>query len=159
MTDQSSWEQDRGWTPARIDMLYLHYALGMTAGQSAQVLGGVSGNAVQSKRMRLGLASKAPAGAVSALFTGRRVRFSAVMSLCREPLPEMDFPTPPGARPSRLADRGSANAPGRSVPPSSQATIAPCIAVRPPAAEAPIARSTPSTFGGRHERRRCAAKG
>ena len=107
MTDQSSWAQDRGWTPARIDMLYLHYALGMTAGQSAQVLGGVSGNAVQSKRMRLGLASKAPAGAVSALFTGRRVRFSAVMSLCREPLPEMDFPTPPGARPSRLADRGS----------------------------------------------------
>ncbi len=104
MSDQSLWEQ--GWTPARIDMLYLHYALGMTAGQSAQVLGGVSGNAVQSKRMRLGLASKAAASAVSTLFTGRRVRFSGVMSLCCEPLPEMNFRPPPGARPSRLADRG-----------------------------------------------------
>jgi len=105
MSDQSSWEQGRGWTPARIDMLYLHYALGMTAGQSAQVLGGVSGNAVLSKRIRLGLASKA-ASAVSALFTGRRVRLPGVASLCCEPLPEMDFPTPMGARPSRLADRG-----------------------------------------------------
>jgi len=106
MTDQSSSASDRSWTPARLDMLYLHYALGMTAAQSAQVLGGVTGNAVLSKRLRLGLMSKSAATAVSGLFTGRRVRRSGELSSCREPLPVMDLPTPSGARPSRLADRG-----------------------------------------------------
>ncbi|MBV9511814.1 MAG: hypothetical protein JO303_16195, partial [Caulobacteraceae bacterium] len=45
-----------GWSPRRVEVLRRHHALGLSAGQSAELLGGVSRNAVICKRNRLGLA-------------------------------------------------------------------------------------------------------
>jgi hypothetical protein len=108
MSGQPSREAVGGWTPARIDMLHRHFAAGMTAGQSADVLGGVSGNAVLCKRLRLGLSSRsdAPAGVLAGLLDGRRYLPTEPPPLPCHPLPDMDLAPPEGARPSRLPDKG-----------------------------------------------------
>ena len=88
-------------------MLYRHFALGMTAAQSADALGGVSRNAVLCKRLRLGLssASAAPPGS-PALLAGRRFQAIDPPPLPCHPLPDMDFAPPPDARPGPLAGKG-----------------------------------------------------
>jgi hypothetical protein len=107
MSGQPSQEAVGGWTSARIDMLHRHFALGMTAGQSADALGGVSRNAVLCKRLRLGLSSRsdAPAGVLAGLLDGRRYLPTEPPPLPCHPLPEMDLELPADARPSLLADK------------------------------------------------------
>jgi hypothetical protein len=108
MSGQSSPDRLGGWTPDRIDMLYRHFALGMTAGQSADALGGVSRNAVLSKRLRLGLSSTsaAPLGSMAGLLAGRRFQPIDPPPLPCQPLPEMDVALPADARPGPLACKG-----------------------------------------------------
>ena len=50
------------WTPARTALLVAHYQAGMSAAQSAVLIGTVSKNAVISKRRRLGLMAVAAGG-------------------------------------------------------------------------------------------------
>jgi len=96
-----------GWTPARVDQLRRHHRLGLTAAESAVLIGGVSKNAVISKRNRLGLTGLAAKpsrdAGPTAIKTSRqpRIRFEPVFRC--EPLPPMDPTPPPGARPRPLA--------------------------------------------------------
>ena len=111
------------WPPARVELLRLHHALGLSALVSARLIGGVSRNAVISKRRRLGLvganplqammralgrASRAACGFSMSWGPGRVVRHPLERpgaARSSEPLPFMDWPAPPDARPSTLADR------------------------------------------------------
>jgi GcrA cell cycle regulator len=108
------------WSPDRIAQLRLHHDMGLSAALSAELIGGVSRNAVISKRRRLGLVGANPLQAAM-----RRVRRAAqiarasacvssppdawsletVLGLRCEPLPFMDWPAPPNADPRPLADR------------------------------------------------------
>ena len=103
----------RVWSPERVALLQLHYLQGMAAAESARLIG-LTRNAVISKRYRLGLFGRAvsdrPRSRPSKpLKTGDAVRpfwFSPREDLMAvEPLPAMDLPPPPDARPSILADR------------------------------------------------------
>ena len=104
------------WTAQRVAMLHLHYLQGMTAADSAQLLGGVTRNSVISKRYRLGLfgraaparpkLTRAPTSDGGGAAWWRRLGWLEE-SLAVAPLPEMDFPPPPDARPATLADRQS----------------------------------------------------
>jgi len=107
MSGQPSREAVGGWTPARIDMLYRHFALGMTAGQSADARGGVSRNAVLCKRLGLGLSSRSatPDDQLAALLAAGRLQPLDPPPLPCQPLPDMNDAPPPGARPSRLMDK------------------------------------------------------
>ena len=122
--------EETGWTPPRAALLRLHYALGLTAAVSAELIGGVTRNAVVSKRRRLGLRGANPAKSCAApatapltgtqRFAWRRFD-SPDQAPGGEPLPFMDAPAPPGADPKTLAKRrlgecgwplGAAEAPG-----------------------------------------------
>jgi GcrA cell cycle regulator len=100
------------WTADRVVLLELHYAQGLSAAESARRLGGVSRNAVISKRYRLGLLGRIapvhplkPRGVGPAKIRLRRLA-PADDLLDVAPLPPMDLPPPIDARPSILADRG-----------------------------------------------------
>ena len=98
------------WTPDRVALLRRHYTAGLSAAESAILLGGVTKNAVISKRNRLGLVGQvrmttAQDGSVSL----RHVRTRALrLNLHREPkfsstpLPAMDGAPPEGADPKPL---------------------------------------------------------
>ncbi len=122
-----------GWTAARAALLLDHYRAGLSAAQSADLIGAVSKNAVISKRRRLGLVATAAVGRDPAIWNaeealrrrgvgaGRIRRFRGPPPLPVEPLPEMDHPPPPEADPRRLTERraggcawplGPAEAPG-----------------------------------------------
>lgn len=111
-----------GWSPARTELLRAHYALGLSAAVSAQLIGGVSRNAVISKRRRLGLMGANPLQSAVRAARGDARSFGA--SACpssfrasparldddedrgrREPLPFMDWPAPADAEPRTLAER------------------------------------------------------
>lgn len=103
-----------GWTAERVAALVEHYRRGLSAAESAALIGAVSKNAVVSKRRRLGLLATVAVGAGLATDSGlrfagpgrgRRLRFPP--ALPTSPLPKMDGPLPPGARPKRLVERGS----------------------------------------------------
>jgi hypothetical protein len=95
------------WSLERVDQLRHHYRLGLTAAESAALLGGVSKNAVISKRTRLGLTGgrlvvRGPA-------EGRRGpqarpwRWRPEPDFHCEPLPAMDGAAPVGACPKPLS--------------------------------------------------------
>ena len=94
------------WTEERIALLRRHFAVGLTAAESAILLGGVSKNAVISKRNRLGLlgVARAKPGRPPKI-QGRvpisRYRFEPTFRSV--PLPRMDEPPPADANPKRLA--------------------------------------------------------
>jgi hypothetical protein len=95
-----------GWTEERVNLLKRHFAVGLTATESAILLC-VSKNAVISKRNRLGLTGFARAiGAGPAV--KRRMR-APMLRIAREPdfrrlpLPAMDAAPPPDANPKPLA--------------------------------------------------------
>jgi GcrA cell cycle regulator len=99
------------WTPDRVALLELHYARGLSAAESARLLGGVTRNSVISKRYRLGLLGRIapvyplkPRGLGPAKTRLRRIA-PADELLDVAPLPQMDMPPPIDARPSILADR------------------------------------------------------
>lgn len=121
------------WSPARVALLRLHHALGLSAAVSAELIGEVSRNAVISKRRRLGLVGVCPVAASSRTTSGgssgaRNTWLSRLFwtppggaSIARAPLPCMDFPPPPHADPKPLTGRrarqcawplGPATAPG-----------------------------------------------
>jgi GcrA cell cycle regulator len=103
-----------GWTAERVAALVEHYRTGLSAAESAALIGGVSKNAVVSKRRRLGLLASVAMGARSAAGRGfprltglgriRRLRCPPLLPT--SPLPKMDGPRPPGANPKRLVERG-----------------------------------------------------
>jgi GcrA cell cycle regulator len=109
------------WPSSRVELLRVHHALGLSALVSARLIGGVSRNAVISKRRRLGLtganplqaamralgrASRAACGLSNAhAHRPRRHPLDGAGAAPGEPLPFMDWPPPPGARPKSLADR------------------------------------------------------
>jgi GcrA cell cycle regulator len=102
------------WTEARVALVVAHYWAGLSAAQSAGLVGGVSKNAVVSKRRRLGLLARvAPAAprecrvaapAVRRHDLDRRIlRFLGPPPPQRvEPLPDMDAATPADAAPKTL---------------------------------------------------------
>lgn len=97
-----------GWTPSRVALLRRHFDVGLTASESALLLGGVSKNAVISKRTRLGLVgvARSPAqapGRVKASIGETRMRLRPEPQFRRLPLPDMNQPPPPGAAPKTLA--------------------------------------------------------
>jgi len=108
MTRELARNHAGGWTQDRIDMLYRYFALGMTAGESADALGGVSRNAVLCKRLRLGLTTRATVSCydLAGLLTGRCYQPIDPPPLPCRPLPDLDSALPPQARPSRLAGKG-----------------------------------------------------
>jgi len=108
MTQASVQNRAGGWTPDRVDMLYRHFAVGLTAGESADALGGVSRNAVICKRLRLGLTTRAVAtcGDLAGLLAGRRYQPTDPPPLPCQPLPDMGLTPPLGARPSLLSEKG-----------------------------------------------------
>jgi len=95
------------WTPERVALLRRHHAVGLTASESAILLGGVTKNAVISKRNRLGLRGVMIAvrplepGAPAARFRTRRFKLEPIFRC--EPLPSMDPTAPVGAAPKPLA--------------------------------------------------------
>ncbi|QUD88035.1 GcrA family cell cycle regulator [Phenylobacterium montanum] len=98
-----------GWTPDRVDLLRRHFAVGLTAAESAILLG-VSKNAVISKRTRMGLLGGVrlfKAGEAAPQRRGRepRLKLTPTPQFRRLPLPDMDQPPPPAARPKPLAQR------------------------------------------------------
>ena len=119
------------WSPERVALLHLHYLQGLSAAESARQIGGVTRNAVISKRYRIGLFGRVLTEAprlkrVTDPDTGRdRYRRLAPREdlMAVTPLPTMDWPPPPDARPAVLADRpartcawplGAADRPGDS---------------------------------------------
>ena len=110
------------WSQDRTELLRAHYTLGLSAAVSALLIGGVSRNAVISKRRRLGLLGANPLQ--SALRASRcarrnsepRARPSSSRPWLtplgddeadrrREALPFMDRPAPADADPKTLAER------------------------------------------------------
>jgi GcrA cell cycle regulator len=122
------------WSPGRVDLLRLHFDLGLSAKRSAELIGdGVTRNAVISKRRRLGLMGANPlqTGVGPTSRVGRTTPLPRRSSRAkagladeptrREPLPFMDWPDPAGATPKTLTHRepgecawplGPAEAPG-----------------------------------------------
>lgn len=107
-------DPDSPWSGARVLLLIDHYRRGLSANESAALIGGVSKNAVISKRRRLGLFAVAaapcpPGGGESR--PRERVRPLRVLrgprSLPVTPLPDMDLPPPPNADPKSLSARRS----------------------------------------------------
>ncbi|HEX4181143.1 MAG TPA: GcrA family cell cycle regulator [Caulobacteraceae bacterium] len=107
------------WTPVRVALLRLHHTLGLSAAASAELIGGMSRNAVISKRRRLGLIGATSRQAAPRISPcgGRPTRVPSLAYLfwrsyetrhgfSRDPLPCMDAPAPPCADPKILADRG-----------------------------------------------------
>ena len=101
------------WSKARIACLRNHHSLGLTAAESARLLGGVTKNAVISKRRRLGLfgwREQPDADPAQTPVRRKRKRTTSVWvgppPLPTEPLPDMDRPPPVDADPKPLADRG-----------------------------------------------------
>jgi hypothetical protein len=105
-----------GWSPARTQLLRLHYALGLSAAVSAQLIGQVSRNAVISKRRRLGLMGANPLQTMRAFHVVGRTACPSppghfswpqddVADHRRQPLPLMELPVPPDAEPKTLRDR------------------------------------------------------
>ena len=96
------------WTPDRVDLLRRHHAVGLTASESAILLG-VSKNAVIAKRTRLGLIGAVrPAGKATAVQrrdSARVIRQPPEATFRRLPLPAMDLPPPAGADPKPLTAR------------------------------------------------------
>jgi hypothetical protein len=113
-----------GWSPRRVALLRRHHGLGLTATQSADLLGGVTRNAVMSKRRRLGLEPQPPKVSVLNMWASssrRRLALLFLPDFRTEPLPTMASDPPPGSDPKRLCDRrrgecawplGPAEAPG-----------------------------------------------
>ena len=108
-----------GWSPARTELLRLHYGLGLSASLSAQLIGRVSKNAVISKRRRLGLTGANPLRVTMRAAGWAAPGFGAVClprhrppraedHRRRESLPFMDHPPLPGTEPKTLAHRASA---------------------------------------------------
>lgn len=103
------------WDTVRVSLLVDHYKAGLSANESAALIGGVSKNAVVSKRRRLGLLATvdrvfdpAAEGAQSAAARTRAPRarlFRGPPPMPVEPLPEMDWPAPPDSDPRPLAQR------------------------------------------------------
>jgi len=101
------------WSPERVALLHLHYLQGLAAAESARLIGGVTRNAVISKRYRMGLFGRIPMDRPrlkrieSPAPGGPRYRRLApreeLMSVT--PLPAMDWPPPPASRPANLVDR------------------------------------------------------
>jgi GcrA cell cycle regulator len=101
-----------GWTGPRITLLINHYQAGLSAAESAILIGGVSKNAVVSKRRRLGLFAtlRGPTenGVAARSEAYVRIRpFRGPPPLPTEPLPEMDQVRPLDCSPRRLVDRGA----------------------------------------------------
>lgn len=113
---------ESGWSPARTKLLRLHFSLGVSAAVSARLIGGVSRNAVISKRRRLGLFGANPLRSLTRLVFGRAppqvgtfsvprrgvhppCRVADAPAIRREPLPFMDWPVPAGGDPKSLAER------------------------------------------------------
>jgi len=106
-----------GWTTPRMALLVAHYHAGLSAAQSANLIGAVSKNAVISKRRRLGLVETVAVGREPTIRAaddavqprgvgGGRIRlFRGPPPLPVEPLPEMDGPTPADADPGILTER------------------------------------------------------
>ena len=115
MADDAAFHGAAIWSDARVEQLKLHHAMGLSAALSADLIGGVSRNAVISKRRRLGLVGANPLQA--AMRRARRAaRICAGDGLFRlggpgdlrcEPLPDMDWPPPPDANPRTLADKNA----------------------------------------------------
>ncbi len=105
---------ESSWTPVRVASLVAHYHAGLSAAESAELLGEATKNAVVSKRRRLGLLGLAPVAAPLGRGADgpapQRRRISRVMvgppPLPSEPLPDMDWPLPAGATPKSLIERG-----------------------------------------------------
>ena len=101
------------WSPERVALLHLHYLQGLAAIESARLIGGVTRNAVISKRYRMGLFGRMRTDRprLKRIETpepgGARYRRLAPREelLAVTPLPAMDWPPPPGSRPATLADR------------------------------------------------------
>ena len=102
------------WTADRTALLVEHYNVGLSAAESAGLIGGVSKNSVISKRRRLGLVATVFVGQrAEALADGvgqprRRCRarlFRGPPPLPVEPLPDMERAIPPDSRPRRLTER------------------------------------------------------
>jgi hypothetical protein len=101
-----------GWTAERVAALVEHYRRGLSAAESAALIGGVSKNAVISKRRRLGLLASVAMGAPSTADRGPRLsglgrirRLRCSPPLPTSPLPEMEGPLPSGANPKLLVER------------------------------------------------------
>jgi len=115
MADDSTPCPSPTWSSAREALVRLHHALGLSAAASADLIGGVSRNAVISKRRRMGLVGANPlhwrdrAAAAASYARSPLARLAwptpPELHACREPLPFMDWPAPPDANPKRLADR------------------------------------------------------
>jgi hypothetical protein len=108
MTQQPETPCADGWSPRRIDLLRLHHAQGLTARQSAELLGGVTRHAVISKRHRIGLICLPRARRILAVLppvVRGRLKLLQPPKLRAKPVPQMDLPPPPGAKPKRLRDR------------------------------------------------------
>jgi GcrA cell cycle regulator len=93
-----------------VAQLRRHYSVGLTAAESALLLGGVSRSAVIAKRNRLGLVGAPPrrradetqvSGAEKP--RARYPRFRPEPPFAVWPLPDMDRPPPHDARPAALA--------------------------------------------------------
>jgi hypothetical protein len=115
MADDAFCPVEVAWSPGRVEQLRLHHAMGLSAAVSAELIGGVSRNAVISKRRRLGLVGANPLqSALRRMRTARRgaetkssLRWQGPSNLRCEPLPDMDWPPPPDAQPRFLADKRS----------------------------------------------------
>jgi hypothetical protein len=100
------------WSADRVEALSEHRRLGLTAAQSAILLG-TTKNAVIAKRYRLGLvgvakvAKAAPCLVAAPVRRAATVIFRAPPAFPAEPLPEMDQPAPLDSAPVTLADRRS----------------------------------------------------
>ena len=97
-----------GWTASRVALLRRHFDVGLTAAESALLLGGVSKNAVISKRTRLGLVGVArpsaqPQGLGKSAASEARLRLRPEPQFRRLPLPDMNQPPPSDASPKTLA--------------------------------------------------------
>jgi hypothetical protein len=98
------------WSTERVEALSEHHRLGLTAAQSAILLG-TTKNAVIAKRYRLGLVA-IPRVAKVAVCPAPSRRSSATVfrtppTFPAEPLPDMDGPLPQDAAPVTLAARRS----------------------------------------------------
>jgi hypothetical protein len=99
---------EEGWSPRRVALLREHHAFGLSAARSAELIGGVSRNAVISKRHRLGLISvrrAAETPCVKVRSADRLAGFHRPPLMRCEPLPNMDFALPADAMPKRLTER------------------------------------------------------
>jgi len=101
------------WSDERVAQLRRHYFVGLTAAESALLLGGVTRNAVISKRNRLGLVGAPPpsrtttgdlVGKARSIPRSRGFRPRSMPEFASWPLPQMDQPPPADARPAVLAE-------------------------------------------------------